>query len=231
MSQTPPLKTLSKDGSPHVTDEFHNTLTSTMGGLLSVVGVVFLVLLSIQAHKFWHALSFIIYGASLVTLFVASALHHGVDQSEKINRILRKLDYYSIFLMIAGIFTPFCMILLRNAFGWTIFGLVWFLAIMGIFLQLMFPRQPRWLSTSFYIGMGWLGLLIAYSVYQRIGHGFWMIIVGGLFYTIGAAIYYLERPNPFPGKFGFHEIWHLFVLAGAGSHFFIMYFYLLPFHR
>ncbi len=74
--------------------------------------------------------------------------------------------------------------------------------------------------------MGWLGLLIAYPVYQHIGRGIWPLIIGGIFYTIGAVMYYLERPNPYPGKFGFHEIWHLFVLAGAGSHYCVMYFYL-----
>jgi hemolysin III len=221
------FRTLSKDGSRHVTDEFYNTLTSSIGALLSVVGVVLLVLNSINAQKFWHVLSFLVYGFCLVLLFVSSALHHGLDKSEKVNRVLRDFDYYCIFSMIAGTFTPFCLILLRNAFGWSILGLVWFLAIMGIVLQLKCSRLPRWLSATLYIGIGWLGVLIALPVYQRIGNGAWMIIIGGFFYTLGAVMYYLERPNPFPGKFGFHEIWHLFVLAGAGSHFFVMYFYLL----
>jgi hemolysin III len=129
--------------------------------------------------------------------------------------------------MIAGTFTPFCLILMKNPLGWTVLGLIWTLAVLGIALKAIFPHVPRWLMTSLFIGMGWMGILIVKPVYQAIHwQGFLFLLLGGIFYTVGGLIYGLEKPNPIPGKFGFHEIWHCFVLAGAASHFYLMYFYL-----
>jgi len=223
-----PNRVLSKDGSIHVTDEFYNTLISSLGAFLSFVGVLLLIYFSIQAHKPWHIVAFSIYGIALLKLFVFSALHHGVDGSEKTEHLLRQFDYYAIFLMIAGTMTPFCLILLKNPLGWSVLGLIWFLAIVGILLKMFFPALPKWLSTALYMGMGWLGLLIIHPLYLHIPQGLIFLILGGLLFTVGAIFFYLEKPNPFPGKFGFHEIWHLFVLGGAASHFCVMYFYLLP---
>lgn len=229
MTQATKPRTLSKDGSIHVTDEFYNTLISAVGAGLSLIGAFALVAFSLKTHKPWHVFAFLIYGAALVNLFVASALHHGVDGSEETENFLRELDYHAIFLMIAGTFTPFCLILLRNTLGWSSLGLIWVLALLGILLKVIFPGLPKWISTSMYLGMGWLGVVIAYPVYLQIATGVWFLILGGLFFTVGAVIFHFERPNPVPGRFGFHEIWHLFVLAGAASHFLTMYLYLLPF--
>ncbi len=131
--------------------------------------------------------------------------------------------------MIAGSFTPICLILFRNTLGWSVLTLVWTLSILGIFLKMFFPHLPKWLSTALYIGMGWMGILLAKPIYEILPQILIPLIAGGLFFTVGAVIFFLEKPNPLPGKFGFHEIWHLFVLAGAVSHYFIMYFYLLPY--
>ena|SRR3989338_2557433 len=179
-------------------------------------------------HKPWHVLSFAIYGITLMSVFITSALHHGVDGSKETNQLLHQLDYLAISLMIAGTFTPFCLIALRNTLGCSVLGLAWFLALLGIVLKLKFPDLPKRISTGLFIVMGWLGLAIAYPLYQKTPWGLGVMMVGGLFFTIGAAIFTLEKPNPVPGRFGFHEIWHLFVLAGAGSHFFAIYLYLLP---
>lgn len=222
------MEALSKDDSTRVTDEFYNTWISALGAVLSLIGAVVIISIAAIDHKPWHVLSFSIYGVSMMSVFVTSALHHGVDGSEETNQLLHQLDYFAISLMIAGTFTPFCLIALRNTLGCSVLGLVWLLAILGIVLKLKFPDLPKRISTGLFIVMGWLGLAIAYPIYQKTPGGLGMMIVGGLFFTIGAVIFTLERPNPVPGRFGFHEIWHLFVLAGAGSHFFAVSFYLLP---
>lgn len=221
-------KSLSKDGSRRVTDEFYNTLIAALGAALSLIGIVVIITMAAIEHKPWHVFSFSIYGITLMSVFVTSALHHGVDGSEKTNQLLHQLDYYAISLMIAGTFTPFCLIALRNTLCCSVLGLVWFLAILGMVLKLKFPDLPKRISTSLFILMGWLGLVIAYPLYQKTPWGLGMMMIGGVFFTIGAVIFTLEKPNPVPGRFGFHEIWHLFVLAGAGSHFFAVSFYLLP---
>ncbi|MBI4412141.1 MAG: hemolysin III family protein [Deltaproteobacteria bacterium] len=223
-----PARTLSKDGSHHVTDEIYNTLISSLGAVLSIVGVILLLSSSITTHKPWHIFSVAVYGVALINLFVASALHHGVSGSARTEHLLRQWDYYAIFIMIAGTFTPICLILLRNTLGWSTLGLIWFLAVLGIVLKTKFHHLPKWIWVGLYIGMGWLALPLVGPLYREIPGGFVLLMIGGLFFTIGALFYYLEKPNPFPGKFGFHEIWHLFVLAGGVSHFCVIYFYLLP---
>lgn len=223
---------LSKDGSVHVTDEFYNTLISSLGALLAVVGLYFLISHALIVRGPWHVFSFSVYGLSLVFMFTSSALHHGVDGSEKTNHLLRQLDYFAIFLTIAGTFTPFCLILLRNTLGWGVLGVIWILAALGITLKALFPHIPRWIILLLYIGMGWLGLIMAKPIYHALSwQGLVPLLVGGFFFTAGGAIYGLERPNPFPGRFGFHEIWHVFVLAGVASHFALMYFFLLPYSQ
>lgn len=229
MIDTPkPPRTLSKDGSIHVTDEFYNTLISSTGAILAIIGTVFLVDSSINAHKPWHTLSFLVYGSCVLSLFVSSALHHWIDRSPRINHFLRELDYCCIYLMIAGTFTPFCLIMLRGRFGWIVLGLMWSLATLGILLKVSFSKLPKWVSVMMYIGMGWLSLIIVKPIYQYSPQGLLLLVIGGLIFTVGAGIFFIEKPNPIPGRFGFHEIWHLFVLAGAASHFFVMCLYVLP---
>lgn len=220
--KTKPL--LSKDGSTHVTDEVYNTIISSLGAMLSLIGVVYLAYRAAGKGDFLYVFSFLVYGLSLINMFVWSALHHGVNGSPETNHFLRQLDYFAIFIMIAGTFTPFCLILLKNSLGRTVLGVVWILAVIGIILKALYPHAPRWFMLSLYIGMGWLAMLIVKPIYQSIhGSGFFALLLGGFFFTVGGLIYGLEKPNPFPGKFGFHEIWHCFVLAGAASHFYVMY--------
>lgn len=220
-------KLLSKNGSVHVTDEFFSTLIAGVGALLGAIGAVFLVLKALSQGNPGSVPGFSVYGVGLVAMFLSSALHHGINGAPKTNHLLRQFDYYAIFVMIAGTFTPFCLVLMRNSLGWTVLGLIWVIAIGGIVLKSLWPRVPRWLLTALFIGMGWLGLMMARPIYLAIHwEGLSFMLLGGLFYTVGAVIYGLERPNPFPGRFGFHEIWHCFVLAGAASHFFLIYHWL-----
>lgn len=214
---------LSKDGSVHITDEVYNTLISGIGTVLSAVGVVILIYRAWTPGEFGTVFGLAVYGFGLVNMFLWSALHHGVNGSPRTNHLLRQLDYFAISIMIAGTFTPFCL-LLRNTLGWTVLAVVWALALAGIALKAVYPHTPRWVLTSLYIGMGWLGLAVAKPIYQAIHwRGFSALLLGGIFFTVGGVIYGLEKPNPVPGRFGFHEIWHCFVLAGAASHFYVMY--------
>lgn len=219
----------SKDGSRHVTDEIFNTCSSGAGALLAAIGAGALIWQAWQAGKPWHVVGFSVYGLFLVHLFVSSALHHGIDGSEQTEHRLRQWDYFSIFLMIAGTMTPFCVILLRSPLGWASLTLIWMVAIVGIYLKARQPDLPKWLTTTLYVSMGWFAVIIFYPVYLALGTGalFWLGL-GGIFYTGGSALYLCEWPNLIPQRFGFHEIWHLCVLAGAASHFYVMYTFLLP---
>lgn len=222
------VRTRSKDGSIHVTDEFYNGLISGLGALLSAVGVFFLINKSLQMGSARHVVSFSIYGTFLIVLLLASCLHHWIDGSERVDLILKQIDYCAIFTMIAGSFTPYCLILLNNNLGNTLLWFIWGLAIAGIILHMLVPTLPKWFSTLLYVGMGLVGLFIVPPLYLYSVKAIGLLIGGGLFFLVGAVIYYFEGPNPAPGRFGFHEIWHCFVVAGATCHFLTMYLYILP---
>lgn len=228
MTKDKPLIKLSKDGSKHVTDEFYNVLTSSIAAIIYFFGSIYLVYQSYQLQKLGHVVSFSIYGFGVLCVFVTSALHHKIDSTEKIELLLKQLDYFSISIMIAGTFTPLCTILVKGTFGLKILGVVWVLAILGIGLKAAFPHIPKWITTSLFLIMGWMGVLIFRPVYAQLHwDGLQWLVYGGLFFSVGALIYTFERPNPFPGRFGFHEIWHVFVICGAGCHFYMMAAYVL----
>ncbi|HDQ14104.1 MAG TPA: hemolysin III family protein [Sediminispirochaeta sp.] len=220
---------LSKDGSVHVTDEVINTISHMAGALFAVFGTVLLVAQSAAEGKVWHIVSFSIYGFGLISLFTASTLHHGLNIGRRSDALLRLFDYLAIYLLIAGTYTPLCLVVQRNLWGWSLFAVVWALSILGIVLKSTFPSLPRWVSHTFYISIGWIGAVLIVRSIPLIGTtGFLMILGGGVLYTFGAMIYYFEKPNPLPGRFGFHELWHFFVLAAAGLHYFFMYLIVLP---
>ncbi len=221
---------LSKDGSIHVTDEVLNTVTHMVGAVFSLLGAVLLIVLAASKGDPWKIISFSIYGFSLILLFLASTFHHGLDLSERMNNLFRLFDYIAIYVLIAGSYTPICLVMGRNQWGWSIFGVVWVLAAVGITIKSIFPNLPRWVSHTLYLSMSWVGIVLMIRLIPLFGlSGFSLLLGGGIFYTVGAAVYYFEKPNPFPGKFGFHEIWHLFVLAGAFLHYLFMYFIILPY--
>lgn len=224
------LPSRSKDGSIHVTDEVINTVSHMTGAIFSFLGMVILVVLSAEMGKPWHIVSFSIYGLSLILLFLASSFHHGLDLSDETNKMFRLFDYFAIYILIAGTYTPLCLVINRTVWGWSIFGVVWTLAAVGITIKAVFPKIPGWVSHTLYICMGWIGAVLIVRSISLIGiTGFILILSGGIVYTIGAAIYYFEKPNPIPGKFGFHEIWHFFVLTGAALHFIFMYIVVLSY--
>lgn len=224
-------RTKSKDGSINVTDEVFNTISHMAGAIFSLVGLVVLVVFSSVMANPWKIVGFSIYGFSLFFLFLFSCLHHGVEGKEKTEELLRLFDYIAIFPLIAGTFTPLCLVILHNnPLGWSIFGVIWAIAAVGIILKAALPKLPKWVFMTLYISMGWIGAIIVIPLFPRIQwQGVSLIALGGVFYTIGAVIFTREKPNPLPGKFGFHEIWHIFVILGALSHFLLMFFYVLPY--
>lgn len=164
----------------------------------------------------------------MVSLYTASALYHLLPLSERWQRKLRTLDHVMIYMLIAGTYTPICLVPLHGGWGWSIFGVVWGLAFAGIFLSIFRLETPRWISTSIYLFMGWICIVAIYPLVTLLSsEGLFWLVSGGMFYTIGAIIYALKRPNPWPGIFGFHEIWHLFVMAGSACHFMLMLRYIL----
>ena len=225
---TPHGQTRSRDGSIHVTDERVNTVSHLVGACLAILGTVLLITqASIQGDP-WKIVAFSIYGASLVTLFVASTLHHGLDRGARVNDVLRTLDYTSVFFLIAGTVTPLVLVLWRNPFGWAVLGTVWGIAVLGVVLRSVWRGLPKYVTNTLFIVLGWLPVaLVLTDVPLPLG-GLVLLAAGGLVYSAGFVVYVLERPNPWPGVFGFHELWHLLVVLAAGLHLVLMYVYVLP---
>lgn len=202
-----------------------------IGLLLSIAGLVLLVTYAAVEHKTWHIVAFTIFGTSLILLYTASSLYHLLPLSERGVSILRRIDHIMIYILIAGTYTPVCLVALRGPWGWSLFGVVWGLAIAGVVLKLFWMTSPRWLSTVFYLGMGWIAIVAIAPLIQALPiSGIIWLVAGGLFYSLGAVIYSIKRPNIIPGILGFHELWHLFVMAGSFSHFWVMLQYILPMH-
>ena len=205
-------------------------LTHCIGAILAVAGLVLLILKAANPVKPWHIVSFSVFGAGLVLLYTASTLYHWLPLSENGIRNLRRLDHMMIFILIAATYTPVCLIPLRGPWGWSLFSSVWALAVLGIFLKLFWLQAPRWFSTTVYIVMGWLAIAGVWPLIMALHvEGFIWVLIGGLFYTIGAVIYAIKLPNPWPNFFGFHEIFHVFVMLGSVSHFWVMYEYVAKF--
>lgn len=200
-----------------------------LGALVSLVGLVALILkaLTFKEYKYLSLTSAIIFGLSLIFLYTASSIYHLVKSSDGVIKFLRKLDHSMIYVLIAGTYTPICLISLNGYWRWSIFISIWTLAILGILFKMIWFNAPRWLSTAFYLLMGWL-VVIAFSPLSKVlpTMGITWLVLGGVFYTIGGIIYALKLPN-FSVKFGFHELFHIFVLFGSLSHFLLVYNYVM----
>lgn len=195
-------------------------LTHLVGALFSVAGLVWLVRAAASYGTLWHLVSFVVFGISLILLYTASSLYHLLPLSERGVRALKRVDHMMIYVLIAGTYTPFCLVPLRGVWGWSLLGVVWGLAIAGIVLKAVWLHAPRWLSTLFYVGMGWMVVVAILPLVRSMPPAAvaWLG-VGGLLYTVGALIYALKWPNIIPRHLGFHEIWHLFVMGGSFSHY------------
>jgi len=173
--------------------------------------------------------AFAIFGLSLIALYSASTLYHLLPLSPPSVARLRRVDHMMIFVLIAGTYTPFCLLALDGAWRVGLLSVIWSLAVCGILLKLFWMEAPRWLSVTLYLGMGWVAVIAAPALLLAVPTGgmSW-VLGGGLLYTAGALIYALKRPNLMPGVFGFHELWHLFVVAGSACHFWAVLHYVAP---
>lgn len=205
-----------------------SALTHLFGALLSIVGLVLLVYHAAIKATVWHTVTFAIFGGSLILLYTASTVYHTLSVSDRATRVLRKIDHMMIYILIAGTYTPICLIPLRGVLGWGLFGSIWGIAIIGIVMKVFWLNAPRWLSTLFYTIMGWLVIVAFLPLVETVpAEGIGWLVAGGILYTIGAVIYGTKWPKINWKFFGFHEIFHLFVLLGSFCHFWLMYQYIL----
>lgn len=200
------------------TEEIVNSITHGIGALLSIAALVILIIVAGQHGDIWHLVSFSIYGSTLILLYLSSTLYHSFS-SPKIKNLFARFDHISIFLLIAGTYTPILLTSLRGIWGWTLFVIIWVMALAGAIIRSIYLHRFRKLMVAIYLVMGWLALVASRQIYERLpGISIWFLVLGGVAYSIG-VIFYNWRKLPYS-----HGIWHLFVLAGSALHFFAIYF-------
>lgn len=199
-----------------VIDEFINAITHGFGFLLSIIGFIYLLFLSILYGTNIHIFSCIIYGLSLISLFGASTLLHGNLAKNNNKKIFQKLDHCAIYLLIAGTYTPITLIALKSSnVGVYLFSLVWALALFGVIYKVFYFKEKSMVSDITYLVMGWLSVFAIYPLINNLGlSGFLLLLTGGVFYTLGVPFFVFDKKKQFN-----HAIWHLFVLAGSFCHF------------
>lgn len=197
-----------------------NSLTHLVGAVLSMIGLILMILKSVTNQSGVQLAGALVFGISLLLLYTASTVYHWLNVPEKVGKVLRKLDHSMIYVLIAGTYTPVCLVGLGGKLGWTLFAIVWTLAIAGIVMKMFWMDAPRWLYTSFYVVLGWMAMFFIVPIYKALNApGFTLLIVGGLFYTVGSVIYAAKPKRIQIAAFGFHEIFHLFILGGSIAHF------------
>ena len=204
-----------------------NGLTHLIAAVVAVGGLI--ALLVIGRSTTGKEMSLLIYGCTLVLLFSASATYHLVEAGPRVTALLRKVDHAAIFLLIAGSYTPFCYNVFSGFWKWGLLAIVWSLALLGVTLKIFIINTPRWLNTALYLLLGWM---IVFGIREMlaalpVGALIWLA-VGGILYTLGAVVYLAKILNFVPGKFGFHEVWHIFVILGALAHFTAVILYVAP---
>lgn len=202
-----------------VAGERFNSITHLVGAVLALIGTTVLIVQSSLQADPWKIVSFSIYGAMLFALYLASTLYHSLHGRAK--EVFKKLDHCSIYLLIAGSYTPLALVTLRGPLGWSLLGAIWTLAVLGVVQEVWLARGARVLSLVIYVVMGWLALVAVVPLWQALTPaGFAWLVAGGAFYTLGIVFYATDHKL----RHG-HGIWHLFVLAGSTCHFFTMALY------
>lgn len=192
-------------------------LTHLFGAVAALIGLA--ALLALGGDRFPGNLALVVYGLSLFALFTASSTYHSFQGSPRVTRVLRKVDHSAIYLLIAGTYTPFCVIAFEGFWRWGFLSIIWGLALVGIVSKMFGIRDSRWVTAGVYVLMGWLCLFAIRQVLALPAQTVGWLAAGGLIYTAGAGVYITKRMNFFPGVFGFHEVWHIFVLLGAAAHY------------
>jgi hemolysin III len=195
-----------------------NSLTHWVGAALALVGLIALLIVGWSTPT--KAISLAVYGVSLIAMFSASAMYHMVRVKDKALEIFRKIDHSAIYLLIAGTYTPFCVNAFEGFWKWGMLSIIWSLALIGIIVKVFYIRAPRWLNAGIYVLMGWLAVGASGQMLSLLpAWVFGWLITGGVIYTLGAIVYITKIFNFKPGVFGFHEMWHIFVMLAAAAHF------------
>jgi hemolysin III len=203
-------------------EDFANSIIHGAGFILSIIGICLLIAFASINGNIWHVVSCSSYGATLVFLYIASTLYHSI-QLAKAKRVLRTLDHSTIFLLIAGTYTPFTLVNLRGPWGWSFFGVIWGLAVIGILFQTMMLRKGAIVSVAFYVAMGWVVVVAIKPMLSLVDTGgLVLLLLGGVAYTTG-VVFYVWRKMPYN-----HAVWHVFVVAGSALHFFAILLYVIP---
>lgn len=208
-----------------------SAITHFIGMLMAIFAAIPLLIKAAHEPSKLYVISLAIYAVSLILLYAASTTYHTFNLSEKKNTILKKIDHMMIFILIAGSYTPICLLVLQGRTGKILLAIVWFIAILGILIKAFWVFCPKWVSSILYIGMGWACVLAFTQILNNMSSAaFSWLLAGGIIYTIGGIIYALKVPifNDKHKNFGSHEIFHLFVMGGSVCHFVLMYAFLLP---
>ncbi len=206
-----------------------SAITHFIGMILAICGAVPLLIKAAHEPGHIYTIALTVYACSLILLYAASTTYHTFDISTKVNTLLKKIDHMMIFILIAGSYTPICLITLKGRTGIILLSIVWGIAIAGILIKAFWVYCPKWVSSILYIGMGWTCALAFTQIFHSLSPAaFGWLLAGGIIYTIGGIIYALKLPifNNKHKNFGSHEIFHLFVMAGSACHFIVMYCYL-----
>ena len=197
-----------------------NALTHLVGAVLSVVGLVVLIVVATGNGSARQIVAVSIFGASLVLMYGVSALYHASTLSERGLGHFQRIDHVMIYVLIAGSYTPICLIVLGGRLGIGLLVIVWTLAALGVFQKIVWMHAPRWLSTALYLGMGWIAVILVRPLIAAASPGFFFwLLAGGIAYSAGAFVYAKRWPRGRAKVFGSHEIWHLFVMAGSFAHY------------
>lgn len=203
-----------------------SAITHGIAMILAMAGAVPLLLKAARQTDALHIFALGIFILTMILLYFSSTIYHSIDSTETVNRRLRKMDHMMISVMIAGSYTPVCLIVLHNRLGYALCGLVWSVGLLGILLKALWITCPKWVSSVLYIGMGWLCVLAFVPLFHALpAAGFGWLLAGGIIYTVGGVIYGLKVPL-FDKRhlyFGSHEIFHIFVMLGSACHFIVMY--------
>ena len=208
-----------------------SAITHFIGMVMAAIASVPLLIKAAHQPDSVYIIAMSVYAASLILLYAASTTYHTFDISERVNKLLKKIDHMMISILIAGSYTPVCLIALKGRLGVILLSIVWGIAIAGILIKAFWIFCPKWVSSVLYIGMGWTCVLAFTQLLTNLAPAaFGWLLAGGIIYTIGGVIYALKLPlfNSRHQNFGSHEIFHLFVMAGSACHFIVMYGYLLP---
>ena len=206
-----------------------SSITHLIGGGLSILALVLLIVKQVLAPSINYNLfvSTIIFGASMILLYFTSGIYHAISaKKEKLVLYMRKLDHSMIYVLIAGSYSPFCLYVLPRKTGIPVFVILWLIAIVGILMKILWINMPRILSSALYIGMGWVAIFVIKDLYiNLVRPAFFLLVLGGLLYTIGGIIYAIKRPNI--KNWNFHDIFHIFIMLGSLAHFLLVFLFLI----